>query len=65
MSKTMTADAIAHDQAAHNHGNMARRSSCPDCDDRTVIFILGEEMPCPGCQPVAYEETRRDRAAGF
>lgn len=34
---------------------------CPDCDDKTFIHMLGEEYPCPTCQPAAYEEQCRER----
>ena len=35
--------------------------TCPDCDDRKVLIIAGEKMPCPACCPEEYVEACRER----
>ena len=34
---------------------------CPECSGQSVIWMLGEEWPCPYCQAGAYDEQLRER----
>jgi hypothetical protein len=37
------------------------KAPCPDCDGRTLVHMVGEDLPCPTCQSKAYEEALRER----